>query len=503
VRVFFSVLNPPFLRYFDSVVDLLAERGHSLHFAFHERAETAESDPVFGPLLTRHPGISYSAAPVGGSHGDAQLALQLRACIDYLQFLHPRFHSTYLARAEARVPATFRELVSRPAWRSAPARAALAWALRQMNSAVPSDSTIRDYIAQTRPDIALFTPYVGLSTAQPDYLKAAQDLGLRTAVCVASWDNLSSKSLIVPQPDLVTVWNEWQKKEAVQQHHLPANRVAVTGAQNFDQWFTWQPRSREAFCERVGLDPRRPYVCYVGFTPFKGSPPERLFVEKWLQAVRSAPDNGVRNLGILIRPHPKRVADWKDADLSSLENVVVWPTNDSTFPTSEEARQDYFDSLYHSASVVGLNTSALIEAGIVGRPVHTVLVPEYWASQEGTLHFQYLQKVGGGLLRSARDLEEHVRQLAEAITPGWSSDTATRFVREFVRPHGLDQAATPFFVEALEALQQRGSSVPWDWGLGAVTRVLLLKAARLLAASSPARKKRAVDEKSAPKRRKA
>jgi hypothetical protein len=39
---------------------------------------------------------------------------------------------------------------------------------------------------------------------------------------------------------------------------------------------------------------------------------------------------------------------------------------------------------------MGINTSAQIEAGLIGRPVYTVLLPEFWDNQEGTLHFAYL-----------------------------------------------------------------------------------------------------------------
>jgi hypothetical protein len=64
----------------------------------------------------------------------------------------------------------------------------------------------------------------------------------------------------------------------------------------------------------------------------------------------------------------------------------VWGSN----PIDEVARADYFDSIFHSAAVVGLNTSAFIEAGIVGRPVLTIVVPEFVENQHGTVHFDYL-----------------------------------------------------------------------------------------------------------------
>src|SRR6185436_5329939 len=118
------------------------------------------------------------------------------------------------------------------------------------------------------PDVALFTPYIGLRTVQPDYLAAAQSLGIPTVACISSWDNLSSKSLMRPIPDLVTVWNETQRREAVELHGVPAKKVEVTGAQCFDEWFGWEPRPREEFLRQVGLDPERPYLLYTCFSPF-------------------------------------------------------------------------------------------------------------------------------------------------------------------------------------------------------------------------------------------
>ena len=47
--------------------------------------------------------------------------------------------------------------------------------------------------------------------------------------------------------------------------------------------------------------------------------------------------------------------------------------------------------MYYSAAVVGLNTSAFIEAAVVGKPVLTITLPEISTfNQEGTLHFRYL-----------------------------------------------------------------------------------------------------------------
>jgi len=147
-----------------------------------------------------------------------------------------------------------------------------------------------------------------------------------------------------------------------------------------------------------------------------------------------------------VRPHPSRVAEWESIDLSQL-NAGVWGSN----PIDETARADYFDSIFHSAAVVGLNTSAFIEAGIVGRPVLTIVVPEFVENQHGTVHFDYLVTAGGGLVTVGNGFDEHLAQLERAVAAPAAG--VKPFVRDFVRPLGLDRAATPVFVNAIETMQ--------------------------------------------------
>jgi len=116
-------------------------------------------------------------------------------------------------------------------------------------------------------------------------------------------------------------------------------------------------------------------------------------------------------------------------------------------------RNEYFDSIYHSVAVVGVNTTAQIETAIVGRPVFTVLAPEFQDTQDGTLHFRHLREVNGGLVHVARDIGENLAQLEQTLQgPGATDDKCRRFVEAFVRPHGMKEAATPRLVQALEAV---------------------------------------------------
>jgi hypothetical protein len=93
----------------------------------------------------------------------------------------------------------------------------------------------------------------------------------------------------------------------------------------------------------------------------------------------------------------------------------------------------------------------MIEAAVVGRTVHTILLPEFAESQTATVHFDYLLKVGGGIVEVAHTWEEHCDSLARALAgDDKSAEQRRRFVEHFVRPHGLDIPALGYVLDAIE-----------------------------------------------------
>jgi hypothetical protein len=159
------------------------------------------------------------------------------------------------------------------------------------------------------------SPLIDAASDQVDLVRAARHLGIRVAVGIASWDNLTNKGLLRVAPDLVLVWNEAQKAEAVRFHGVAGDTVAVTGAQLFDRWFERAPsRDRRSFCAMVGLPDHRPYVLYTASSVFIArSELELPFVRTWIDALRASPDPAVRDVGVLVRPHPYNWHAWARA----------------------------------------------------------------------------------------------------------------------------------------------------------------------------------------------
>jgi hypothetical protein len=121
--------------------------------------------------------------------------------------------------------------------------------LQAWERVVPVDAEIGEYLAARRPDAVIVSPLIDAASDQMDCARAAQAAGIPLVVAISSWDNLTNKGHLRLVPDMVTVWNGQQKKEAVEYHGVPADRVAVTGAQLFDRWFGRRPsQSRESFC---------------------------------------------------------------------------------------------------------------------------------------------------------------------------------------------------------------------------------------------------------------
>jgi len=446
MTVLFIARHFTYFRNFESVIATLAAGGHTVHLAA-DREEALGGREMVDRLAARFPQrVTVGFTPILQWGRYRRLSSALRLGLDYLRYSDPRYEATPKIRARAyeRTPLAVLALARLP-WRGLVTRL-----FERLEQAVPRQAGVDDFIRAQRPDLLLITPLIELGSPQLDYLRSARALGVRSALCVWSWDHLSSKALIRVVPDKVIVWNETQRTEAERFHGIAPDRVVVTGAQCFDQWFDRTPaRDRAAFCARVGLDPSRPFVLYVCSALFKNSPPEAGFVRDWLAALRQSPDPAVRGVAILIRPHPQRVEEWPDDAVAELRRAGA--AFHGSNPIDPESRADYFDSMYHAAVVVGLNTSALVESAIVDRPVFTVLLPEFRDNQEGTFHFHHLMRVGDGFLNVSRSLAEHAAQLG-AVLNGAPGRPNRPFVEAFIRPRGATVAATPAFVEALDAM---------------------------------------------------
>lgn len=460
-RVLFLLHEPGYFRLYGSTIVELSRRGWEVLLAFDKPERRGDS-----PLVPAgaHAGVRFvGATPPAARDG---LLAALRPGLDYVRYLEPRFAgATFLRqRAARRLPPVLQWLqrLSRaPRW----AVGAAIRGVRALERVVPAETAMSDFLRLQAPHVLFVSPLVTLGPSggtQTEAVKAARALGIPTVVGAASWDNLTSKGLLRLVPDALSVWNETQRGEAVELHRIPPARVHVTGAQSLDHWF--EPRSPEAvdlLRSRLGLTPGRPVILYVGSS--KNMAPgdrEPRFVERWLAALRASALPALRDAHVIVRPHPGHLEPWTGDALAALQRqgVTVWPLSYSGMPLGDVEIDEFHDTLLACDAVVGVNTTAMIEAAIVGRPVLTVSDPVFAQSQRETLHFRYLVSDAEGCVQIAHGLDAHVAQLERTLAhPAERLEALAAFVRRFVRPFGLDQGSTGRLCDVIEGVALRGA----------------------------------------------
>jgi hypothetical protein len=459
MRYLYVLDHVGYLRHFDLVIERLASEGHSIHIVIDRLMIGQEKDKITENMNSRmielsqkYKTVTYDKSPRPERGFWYYPTLMLRKHRDYIRYFDPAYgtSSKLVYRAKLWNPLIFNMLEF-----AFPLRSKSFWKmysdfLRKLEIAIPASKNILNFIKSDNPDVVVVSPLVApAGSQQTEFVKAAQKLGKRVALCVASWDNLTNKGLIRLQPELITVWNDFQKDEAITMHDINEDQVFVTGAQTFDEWFVRKPsRSLEDFKKSAGLMSAGDFVLYCCSSSFI-APQEREFVTNWVQAIRNSKDENLNNINILIRPHPKNIKIWEDF-ASSDSKISVWPKTDAG-TSDDEGRSNYFDSLFYCKAIVGLNTSAFVEASILNKAVMTILDSNYVGTQQGTVHFHLLSSdEKGGLLIQAKSFEEHVSQLELVIAGKMNvQDRTESFVKKFIRPYGRAVSGNNKMYEAM------------------------------------------------------
>lgn len=350
---------------------------------------------------------------------------------------------------------------------------------------LPVAPALESKIKEISPDIILVTPMVYFACPTNEVVKAAHFLGINSGLLVASWDNLTNKGLVKYQPSKIFIWNEYQKKEATKLHKIPDDKIEVMGSPTFDNWFTLKPSmSKESFLTQAGLPIDRNYILYLCSSKSIVKD-ETIFFEKWYHNLKRQEGKKLKELTIIVRPHPKYEEQWEQFDLSRFENVSIYPLKRNFSLGFDNAKTSFYDSLFYSELVVGINTTSMIEAGILQKPVFTIIPKtnecKIHEGTYGTLHFKYL--LDGGLVQFADNFQEHYRQMNFFLN--LSDDKRTdylrnihNFVKKFVRPNGLEQNVVELYFQKVLAMSPKNikpkKNLSHNSILSFLTKVLLM-----------------------------
>lgn len=271
----------------------------------------------------------------------------------------------------------------------------------------------------------------------PVYL-AAKRLKLPVLGILRSWDNLH-KGLYI-YPDILSVWNEVNRREAIDLMKFPSDRVKVIGGTQFDPYFDADSVcNREEFASTMGLDPFRPIITLATLGAFLHLYDETYLVDFLLDAIKQGKISG--NPQLVIRLHPASKLEYflkytenPDVRLSYVKEYIPslgWTMNrdDVTF---------IGNLLRHSNVVVSPGSTITIETAIFDTPTvvpifHTYQ-PELGQEQYNfhlTKHFKRLADLD--LVPIVRDPEALIGAINRyLLEPQWYQLQRAQLVKDYI-----------------------------------------------------------------------
>jgi putative sugar O-methyltransferase len=323
-------------------------------------------------------------------------------------------------------------------------------AMTLVEQAAPADPDVVAALRALGPDCVVASPTNMRFSEEVEYIKAARALGIPSAIPVLSWDNLTTKGLLHARPDLLLAWHEGHAKDARDYHGIAEVNVVVAGSPFFDKWFDATPiRARSATCARMGLDPHRPYVLYLGSSTNIARDESAVVLEA-LTALQASPDRDTRATQLVFRPHP--------ANLNAVPRLVragvaVWP-REKGLPDTVERLHDFRDALHHAVAAVGINTTGMVDALVFDVPCIALLSKKYRQTQEDATHFQRMVGSKGiQIAASASRFAITIGKLLRGDDRRCDARAACRGL--FARPRGLGAQAGEAMAVAIEGAAAR------------------------------------------------
>jgi hypothetical protein len=440
--------------YYESLVRQLCAAGHSVEMIYDEKWSHGQSDESLKKCINEHDNLALSWG-LRRSDKYRRLLFAARELRSYSSYLHRTLSDAqsefYLKRWRNYLTPFVRYSADKWPLKSILATNSAQSFLGAVENFVPPDKKIIRSLSEKKPDIVIASPVNMRFSEEVEYIKAAKAIGIPTAILVLSWDNLTTKGLFAIVPDLLLVWNQAHFEEALGVHKMPRSNAVIVGSPFFDKWFDSDHllMEQQEFCERLGLDPSKPFVTYLGSSA-NIARDETWLVEQIVNGVRQHPDRSVRKVNFVVRPHPANAGVYERIHEPG---VVVWP-KDGALPESETSQRDFFNTLRYCVGTLGINTSGMIDAIILNKPCVSIITEEYSTTQSQAVHFKHL--LASGAVEAVDSVDGSLKAI-ERMLSGVDDREGyrKRFVASFVRPYDITISAGRAAARAVELAAQK------------------------------------------------
>jgi hypothetical protein len=218
-----------------------------------------------------------------------------------------------------------------------------------------------------RENPALFVSTDPLSPSEWPVTVGAAAAGIPTLGLVRSWDHLHKR--LSAYTHELGVWNQINKREAIELEHIPEHRVHVVGPVQFDPYFASETLvPRDEFLLGLGLDPEKKTILLATGGPFF-----KLAQSAWLEELLDAKREGKFGapIQIICRTHP---SDMLGPFIKYLRDpAVVMDMHEEYSPTLDwvigrPAMERQANMMAHSDIVLTPASTITLEAAIFDTP---------------------------------------------------------------------------------------------------------------------------------------
>ena len=258
--------------------------------------------------------------------------------------------------------------------------------------------------------------------------RTAKDLEMQTFYEVFSWDNLTTKSSILTEPDTYFVWNQTQLFE-LRSFHRAKSDICITGASRFENLFSAAKVSSAISSSELS-------ILFIGSSPL-GCPDDfEVFkrLNDFLKKSMPFP------FDLTYRMHKDLERTWELRG-----NAVLYNSNEFQVQSSES---DFLRALSSSDLVFAINTSAVFEVAAQGK---SVFRPSFLMDQNQVrqnYHGEYMNKLIRQIdseIDCVTEVIQHARNKLKTI------DSFTR-IYDFISPHGSMRRPSEITLDWIESI---------------------------------------------------
>jgi len=412
--------------YYESVCEALITEGAYVTFVFDAESSKGQSDTALKLFVSRHSDnceVLFAPSTTGISSAILRTTRELRAYCHYLR--RASGSSFYLNRQSRYLPSWIRWIARIRLLRFIFASDFLSTLLAFFERRIPANHATLSEVKRLNPKAIFAAPINMRFSREVEFIKAGNQLSVPTFGLVQTWDNLTTKGIFHVRPNHLYCWNDQHRAEAIAIHGFSPESTSIVGAPFYDKWFINNnaPPDRATTLSKLGLHSYERYIVYLGSSA-NIARDESWLVHRLLGAIQQSGLTGIR---LVVRPHP---VNKKWIEEFRLNDMVIIDSS-SSLPEDVESIRQLAGVIVHSQFAVGVNTSAMIDAVILGKVCVALISSRYSKTQVEALHFAMLRATGALLECSADKVSDIVRLIENDPRP--SSTTLVSQVLPLVR----------------------------------------------------------------------